>query len=202
MAELALKAKRTKRAGTPNRFALILLTLLASIAILSGCGNAQPTATGDKALNQAAESPQEPLPPFLLHASAKGKGKGRFEEVLANVKGALSRKNFPVSRVRDYRQSLEKRFAQTGGGSLPFHQYVIIETCNLAMAGTALETDPRMGVFFPCRVVVYQLKPNGPVEVLTANPRFMAAIMNNPDLNVMADQLEDAMKEVLDSMDF
>jgi len=161
----------------------VVLGLGAGLALfLAGCEQEKPP----------------PIPPYVLSRTVEGD----FDEVLTNVKDALGRKNFPVTNVRDYRKSLLERYAQVGGGTLPFHRYNIVEGCNLELAQSALRTDPGIGVFLPCRVVIFQKEENGPIKVMAVNPAVMPWALNNPALGTVAEQVAEAMDEALKTADF
>lgn len=127
---------------------------------------------------------------------------GDFEEVLENVRSALGRKNFPLNNIRNYRESFNKRLQQTGGDKLPYAQYQLLEFCNVMLAIEALRKDARMGVFMPCRIVLYSRPGSGEVTLMTVNPRFMPKILNNPELASIAARVEAVILEIFESVDF
>ena len=128
--------------------------------------------------------------------------RGDFEEVLENVRSALGRKNFPLNNIRNYRENFNKRLQQTGGDKLPYAQYQLLEFCNVMLAIEALRKDARMGVFMPCRIVLYSRPGSGEVTLMTVNPRFMPKILDNPELASIAARVEAAILEIFESVDF
>ena len=128
--------------------------------------------------------------------------RGDFEEVLENVRSALGRRNFPVNNVRNYRENFNKRISQTGGEKLPYAQYQALEFCNVMLAIEALRKDARMGVFMPCRIVMFSRLGSGEVTLMTVNPRFMPRILDNAELAPIAARVEAAILEIFESVDF
>ena len=85
---------------------------------------------------------------------------------------------------------------------MPFAQYRILDFCNVMFAVRNLTTDLRMGIFKPCKLVIYQQREGGEVTLLTVNPDFMAKVLENPALIPSLRKLEAAIREVFDSVDF
>jgi len=124
--------------------------------------------------------------------------RGEFERVVENVKAAAAVKNFPTNNVRDYEKTFGERIRQLGGGTMPFRHYRIIEFCNVMLAMRTLSEDLRMGVFMPCRMVVFAREENGPVTLVTVNPHFMVAVMENPALKPMAAEVEAVIETIFE----
>jgi len=123
---------------------------------------------------------------------------GPFQKVLDNVRIAVSTMNFPVINERDYEKSFKERFRQLGEGTLPFQHYRIIETCNLMLALEALKTDPRMGAFLPCRIILFQELNQDTVTLLSVNPEFMHQALKNTALAPVAKQVGRMVESVFE----
>ena len=136
--------------------------------------------------------------PYLWQKTVQGD----FGTVVEMARDALSIANFPVNNVRDYRESLSRRFEQIGEGTPPFAHYRILDFCNVQFAARNLKTDLRMGIFKPCKLVIYQALEGGEVTLMTVNPEFMPTILGNPALIPAAKELEAVIREVFDSVDF
>lgn len=128
--------------------------------------------------------------------------RGDFEEIVETIKSAAARKNFPTNKVRNYKKSFDKRLEQTGGRKFPYAQYKILEICNVMLAIESLRLDPRMGIFMPCRVVVYARPGSDEVTLMTVNPRFMPATLKNPALDAIAVRVEAVILEIFAALDF
>lgn len=121
---------------------------------------------------------------------------GDFQQVVDDIKDAVASLNFPVGSIKDYQKSFGARIKQLGQGKLPFQQYQIIEFCNVQLALKALSADLRMGIFMPCRVVVFSPPGGGLVTIMTVNPAFMTKTLDNPNLAVIAKEVEGVIRAV------
>jgi len=63
----------------------------------------------------------------------------------------------------------------------------IIYFCNFHQMNEAIVTDPRVGLFLPCRVTL--VEQDGKVKMMTINPKRLSAIFNNSELNAMCDEM-------------
>ena len=127
---------------------------------------------------------------------------GDYHGVLREVEATLARHNFTVNRVHDYREIFARRFAEVGGGTMPFAQYRIVEFCNVQLALQSLTTDLRMGVFMPCRIAVLQAVGSADVTLVTTNPRFMPDALGNAALDAIADRMEAVIQAVFEAVEF
>jgi len=66
-------------------------------------------------------------------------------------------------------------------------QQRIIYFCNFNQMNDAIITDPRVGLFLPCRITV--VEQNGKVKMMAMNPKRLSAIFNNSELNAMCDEM-------------
>ena len=127
---------------------------------------------------------------------------GDFEDVLATIRTAAGSKNFPVTNVRNYKERFDKRLSLTGGEKLPYAQYRVLEVCNVMLGIESLRKDPRMGVFMPCRIVIYSRPGSDEITLMTVNPFFMPRILGNPELESIARRVEEVILEIFDAVDF
>lgn len=63
----------------------------------------------------------------------------------------------------------------------------IIYFCNFNQMNEAITTDPRVGLFLPCRITV--VEQDGKVKMMAVNPKRLSAIFNNSELNEMCDEM-------------
>ncbi|GAO37116.1 cytochrome C [Sulfuricella sp. T08] len=103
-----------------------------------------------------------------------------LKTTIENVKRAASSNNFLFIRE----QPLSHGLAPTGQED-PRQQ--IIYFCNFSMLNAALATDPRVGLFLPCRITV--VEQNGKVKMMTVNPKRLSKIFNNAELNTLCDEM-------------
>lgn len=97
------------------------------------------------------------------------------------VKTAVTTHNFFYGRV----QTLEYGLT-TPDKENP--KQVIVYFCNISLLNQALAIDPRVGMFLPCRVSIFE--KDGKVQVMSVNPKVLSQLFNNAELNELCDQLE------------
>ncbi len=103
-----------------------------------------------------------------------------LKTTIENVKQAVSSNNFVFIRE----QSLDQGLAPAGQEDPRQH---IIYFCNFSMLNAALATDPRVGLFLPCRITV--VEQNGKVKMMAVNPKRLSKIFNNAELNTLCDEM-------------
>ena len=99
---------------------------------------------------------------------------------IENLKKAVSSNNFVFIRE----QPLNAGLVAEGRENPKQH---IIYFCNFGLLNQALATDPRVGLFLPCRITV--VEHGGKVTMMAANPKRLSRMFNNSELNEMCDQV-------------
>lgn len=127
----------------------------------------QPAASEEKVLD--AEQPV-----FTVESSYD------LKTTIENVKRAATSNNFVFIRE----QTLDAGIAPEGKENPKQH---IVYFCNFGMLNQALATDPRVGLFLPCRITI--VEHAGKVTMMTVNPKRLSKIFNNTELNGMCDQM-------------
>ena len=179
-----LKSANRKRAG--RKPAWTIAAMLAAALLLGNCALA----------GEAAEKAGK-REPYLWTKTVRGD----FEQVIADIKSAAGSRNFPVTNVRDFKKRFDQRLERIGGGTIPYAHYTILEFCNLMLGIESLRKDARMGVFMPCRMVVYARAGSGEVVLMTVNPYFMPEVLHNAELRAIARQVEQVILEIFDAVD-
>lgn len=103
-----------------------------------------------------------------------------LKTTVANVKQALGSSNFVFIRE----QKLDDGLVPAGQEDPRRH---IVYFCNFGLLSEALRTDPRVGLFLPCRITV--VEQGGKVRMMAANPKRLSRLFNNSELNKMCDEL-------------
>ncbi|WP_310447880.1 c-type cytochrome [Thiobacillus sp.] len=105
------------------------------------------------------------------------------------VKTAVTTNNFFYGRV----QTLE--YGMTPPANENPNQ-VIVYFCNISLLNQALAIDPRVGMFLPCRVSIFE--KNGKVQVMSVNPKVLSQLFNNSELNQLCEQLEQSYTAIIE----
>lgn len=112
-----------------------------------------------------------------------------LKTTVANVKQALGSSNFVFIRE----QTLDDGLVPAGKENPSQH---IVYFCNFGLLSEALRTDPRVGLFLPCRITV--VEQGGKVKMMAANPKRLSRLFNNSELNKMCDELTRMYRTVME----
>jgi cytochrome c oxidase cbb3-type subunit 3 len=103
-----------------------------------------------------------------------------LKTTIENVKRAATSNNFIFIREQNLNHGLAPEDQEDP------HQHIIY-FCNFGFLNAALATDPRVGLFLPCRITVVEQR--GKVKMMSINPKRLSKIFNNAELNNMCDEL-------------
>ncbi len=113
----------------------------------------------------------------------------------------------PVSRLKADVQAGNRRLIRIqylDQGFVPAEKentgQVIVYSCDFGFLNTALQVDPRVGLFLPCRVTV--LRHHGKVLVMSINPKRLGALFNNTALNSLCDRMYRKYRNVIEEATF
>lgn len=116
-------------------------------------------------------------------------GKG-VEEAVAAVEAAMAGRKFSVLWQLDVNKTLESK-----GLSLE-HEVRILEVCSAPKAKHALETNPAVAYFLPCKIVVKRVA--GQTTIGLARPGALMALMGDERFNALAQEVEAELVAVVD----
>lgn len=116
-----------------------------------------------------------------------------FKEALEKTKTALSNEGFGVISEIDLKEKFKEKL------NIEFREYRILGACNPKIAHQAIQLEDKIGVLLPCNILV-QEHPNGKVEVSAINPMETMAAVDNPDLEVIAADISQRLKSVIESL--
>jgi uncharacterized protein (DUF302 family) len=80
-----------------------------------------------------------------------------------------------------------------------FRKYVIMGACNPPLAHQALSTDLDIGLLLPCNVIVYE--DDGESVVAILGPISMLDVVENPDLDPVADEARSRLGRVAKALE-
>ena len=119
---------------------------------------------------------------------------GEFDDVVADVEDALAGEGFGILCDIDVRATLAEKLDEE------FRQYRILGACNPPLAHQALEEELKLGALLPCNVVVYETDA-GTVGVSAVDPATMLSVVDNPDLDPVADEVRERFERVLGAVE-
>ncbi len=112
-----------------------------------------------------------------------------LKETVENLKDAIVSQNFILIRE----DTLEHGLVQEGEDD-PTEK--ILHFCNFKFLYEALEVDPRIGMFLPCRVTVTET--DGKVMVTTINPVYLGRLFNNDELHEYCVKMKELYTAILE----
>ncbi|NOR51131.1 MAG: c-type cytochrome [Gammaproteobacteria bacterium] len=110
-------------------------------------------------------------------------------ETVENLQRAAIGKNFKVIRVQNLEDGMFPEEEQD-------KHSVIIYFCNFDFVNRAINIDPRVGLFLPCRVTV--IETDGVVTLNAINPRYMSRFYNNSELDAACSEMYDIYIEIME----
>ena len=116
-----------------------------------------------------------------------------FDTAIEKVSDALGKEGFGILTQIDVKETLKKKL------DVDFYRYQILGACNPAFAYKALQTEYKIGTMLPCNIIV-QEKGEGKVEVSAVDPLASMQAIENPDLKVIAEEVRDKLKLVIDRL--
>ena len=112
-----------------------------------------------------------------------------FDTTVENVKKAISSNNFFFGRVQPLEYGLT-----TPEQADP--RQTIVYFCNISFLNQALATDPRVGMFLPCRISI--IEHQGKVRVMSVNPEVLSSLFNNSELNELCKKMLKSYTDILE----
>jgi uncharacterized protein (DUF302 family) len=113
-----------------------------------------------------------------------------FDETLAKLTDELKKEGFGILTEIDVKETLKNKL------NVDFRRYKILGTCNPPFAYQALQAEDKIGILLPCNVII-QEKDDGQVEVSAIDPIETMKVVGNPNLAVLAEQVQAKLKRVI-----
>lgn len=130
----------------------------------------------------------------LTYGFYKKLERATFEDAVGQVTDALEAEGFGVLSEIDVKATLKQKLG------VDFRRYLILGACNPPLAHQALESETHIGLLLPCNVVV-QEAPDGGVAVSIADPRAMFELVENKELEPIAAQVDERLRNVMARLD-
>lgn len=116
-----------------------------------------------------------------------------FETAKEKVIEALKKEGFGVLTTIDVKTTLKKKL------DVDFKPYEILGACNPHFAYKALSAEDKIGIMLPCNVIIEENK-NGTIEVSAVDPIASMGAVENPNLEEIAQEVQQKLKRVIDSL--
>lgn len=116
-----------------------------------------------------------------------------FPQAIERVTEELKKEGFGILSQIDVQGALREKI----GEDIP--PYRILGACNPRLAHRAVTSDPDIGRFLPCNVLVRQ-DGKGQVAVVFADPLQLTADNDNADLKAVANEAYERLARVRDAL--
>ncbi len=115
---------------------------------------------------------------------------GTMDEVYQRVVEALKAEKFGVITEIDMAKTLNEKLG------VEMKPYRILGVCNPGFAFEAIQAEPNIGVFLPCKVILKQMDENT-IEVVSINPETMMMMLGNEKLDETAEAVGVKLERVI-----
>lgn len=110
-------------------------------------------------------------------------------DAAAALQNAVVANHFGVMQVHNLKETMAKKGVQFG------HECLIYEVCQPQQARKVLEADMSLSTALPCRISIYE--ENGKTIMATLKPTSLIAMFNEPHLETVAREVEDAIVNII-----
>ncbi|HEX7358654.1 MAG TPA: DUF302 domain-containing protein [Ignavibacteriaceae bacterium] len=115
-----------------------------------------------------------------------------FEQAIEKVTEELKKEGFGVLTTIDVKETLKKKI------DVDFKKYTILGACNPKLAHSGLQAEEELGLLLPCNVIVYEKNDKTVVSVF--DPQIMTAVIENPNMKSIADEVKSKLQKVLEAV--
>ena len=116
-----------------------------------------------------------------------------FDETIAKIKKAAMGENFRIIREQYFED-----------GAFPEEQVnkkqLMVYFCNFQSVNNAINIDPRVGLFMPCRITISE--EDGVVMLRSINPSFLSRFYNNAELDKECKELTTMYYSMIEEVTF
>ena len=116
-----------------------------------------------------------------------------YEKAIEIVTGALKSEGFGVLTSIDVKATLKEKL------DVDFKNYIILGACNPPFAYQTLQIEEQIGLMLPCNVVV-QDGEDGTSIVSALNPEVAMESVQNSDLEPIAGEVAQKLRNVIDGL--
>ena len=113
-----------------------------------------------------------------------------FDEAIETVTEELAKEGFGVLTEIDVQATLKKKLGED------MRPYRILGACNPPLAHQAVTAVPEIGLLLPCNVLVRE-DDEGKVRVSFMAPGSVLGLVDNPDVEPLAEQVKEKLERVL-----
>lgn len=117
----------------------------------------------------------------------------QFDEAVDKITMALKNVGFGILTEIDMKTTLKNKL------DIERRPYKILGACNPPFANEALNLEEKIGILLPCNVTVIETE-KGKVDVSIMDPAVAMSVVNNPDLESLANEVRGKLEHALESI--
>ena len=110
-------------------------------------------------------------------------------EVTAALQAAVQANHFGVMQVHNLKETMTKKGVEFG------RECLIFEVCQPQQAKKVLDQNMSVSTALPCRISVYE--EDGKTVLATLKPTTLLALFNVPQLEPVAQEVEDTIVKIM-----
>jgi len=110
-------------------------------------------------------------------------------EAATALRAAVQANHFGVMQVHDLKETMEKKGVEF------LRECLIFEVCQPEQAKKVLDENMSISTALPCRISIY--REGGKTILATLKPTTLLALFNTPQLNGVAQEVEDAVVKIM-----
>ena len=110
-------------------------------------------------------------------------------EAAAALQAAVQANHFGVMQVHNLKETMAKKGVEFA------HECLIFEVCEPQQAKKVLDQNMGVSTALPCRISIYEER--GKTILATLKPTTLLAMFNSPQLEGMAQEVEDAIVKIM-----
>lgn len=115
-----------------------------------------------------------------------------FDDAVQKTRDALAEEGFGILTEINVKTTLKKKL------DVAYDNYIILGACNPSLAYRALQAEKQVGLLLPCNVIIYG--DNGKVFVSAIKPKTAMGMIDNMELQKIAEQAEKKLTRVINSL--
>ena len=116
-----------------------------------------------------------------------------FDVALERVTEELAKEGFGILTEIDVKATIKKKLDKD------MRPYRILGACNPGLAHQAVTAVPEIGLLLPCNVLVRE-DEEGQVHVSFMDPGAVLGLVNNPQVDPLAEQVKVKLERVLEAL--
>lgn len=116
-----------------------------------------------------------------------------FDDAIIKVTEELKKEGFGILTEIDVKATFKKKL------DVDFKKYTILGACRPQSAYNALEVEDKVGLFFPCNIVVEEHE-NGGIEVSAIDPMALMIAVKNEAVTCISSEMRKKLRRVIESL--